>query len=192
MYNFKFIPEQIKILSTERQIKAYVHPARMNIVDLLAEKKQTISEVAKKFDVHPATITHHFKLLKKVGLIKLVEKRDTGRNIEKYYRATALNFEVKLRKDEPVNKKALGLSILKNSLSSAVKEVRDDDGKPVIALMESIRVKPKDLHKFQKKLMSLIKEFKIFDSKSGDAYSLSIGFYPDFTSGSSKKEIHIK
>jgi len=192
MYNVKFIPEQIKILSTERQIKAYVHPARMNIVDLLAEKKQTISEVAKKFDVHPATITHHFKLLKKVGLIKLVEKRDTGRNIEKYYRAVALNFEVKLRKDRPVNKKALGLSILRNSLSTAIKDVRDEDSKPVIALMESARVKSKDVPKFQKKLMSLIKEFRSFDSASGDAYTLSVGFYPDYTSGNSKKEIYIQ
>ena len=192
MYNERFVPEQIKILSTEQQIKAYVHPVRMSIIDLLAEKKQTISEVAKKFGVHPATITHHFKLLEKVDLIKLVEKRDTGRNLEKYYRAVALNFEVKLRKDKPVNKKALGLSILRNSLSTAIKDVRDEDSKPVIALMESARVKSKDVPKFQKKLMSLIKEFRSFDSRSGEAYTLSIGFYPDYTYKDSKKEIYIK
>ena len=192
MYNDKFIPEQIKILSTEQQIKAYVHPVRMSIIDLLAEEKQTISDVAKKFDVHPATITHHFKLLKRIGLIILVEKRDTGRNIEKYYRAAAFNFEVKLRKDKPVNKKALGLSILRNSLSTAIKEVKSKEDKAVIALMERARIKSKDVPKFQKKLMSLIKEFRSFDSGSGEAYTLSIGVYPDYTSGNSQKEIYIK
>jgi DNA-binding transcriptional ArsR family regulator len=192
MYNVEFIPEQIKILSTEQQIKAYVHPVRMSIIDLLAEKKHTISEVAKKFGVHPATITHHFKLLQRVGFIKLVEKRDAGRNIEKYYRAVALNFEVKLSKDKPVNKKALGLSILRNSLSTAIKQVRDEDGKPVIALMESARLKAKDVSKFQKKLMSLLRNFRSSDSGSGEEYILSVGFYPDYTSGKSKKEIYIE
>ena len=176
----------------EQQIKAYVHPVRMSILDLLAEEKRTITDVARKFGVHPATITHHFKLLQRVDLIKLVEKRDTGRNIEKYYRAVALNFEVKLRKDKPVNKKALGLSILRNSLSTVIKEVRDEDSKPVIALMESARVKLEDVPKFQKKLMSLLKSFRSFDSVSGEAYTLSVGFYPDYTYKDSKKEIYIK
>ncbi len=192
MYNDRFVPEQIKILSTEQQTKAYIHPVRMSILDLLAEEKRTVSGVAKKFGVHPATITHHFKLLEKINLIKLVEKRDTGRNIEKYYRAVALNFEVKLKKDKPVNKKALGLSILRNSLSTAIKEVRNEDGKPIVALMESARIKSKDFPKFQKSLMSLIKKFRSFDSTSGEAYILSIAFYPDYTSGNSKKEIYIK
>ena len=192
MYNERFMPEQIKILRTESQIKAYVHPVRMNIIDLLTEKRLTVSEVAKKFDVHPATITHHFKLLNKTGLIKLVEKKDTGRNIEKYYRAVALNFEVKLRRDKSVNKNALGLSILRNSLSTAIRDVRDEDGKPVIALMERARIKSKDIPKFQKKLMSLLEEFRAFDSASGEPYTLSLGFYPDYTSGKSKKEIYIK
>jgi DNA-binding transcriptional ArsR family regulator len=192
MYNDKFIPEQIKILSTEQQIKAYVHPVRMSIIDLLAEEKLTVSEVAKKFGVHPATITHHFKLLKKTELIKLVEKRDTGRNIEKYYRAVALNFEVKLRKDKSVNRKALGLSILRNSLSTAIRDVKDWDSKPVIALMERTRIKTKDIPKFQKKLMSLLEEFRSFDCRAGEAYTLSLGFYPDYTPGDSKKEIYIK
>jgi DNA-binding transcriptional ArsR family regulator len=192
MYNYRFVPEQIQVLSTEQQIKAYVHPVRMGILDLLAEKKLTVSDVAKKFGVHPATITHHFKLLEKVGLVKLVEKRDAGRNIEKYYRAVAHNFEVKLRKDKPVNKKALGLSVLRNSLSTAIKEVRGGDSKLIIALMESARIKSKDLPKFQKKLMSLLKNFRSFDSGSGEAYTLSVGFYPDYTYKNSKKEIYIK
>jgi DNA-binding transcriptional ArsR family regulator len=192
MYNKRFEPEQIKILSTEQQIKAYVHPARMSIISLLAEGKRTVSGVAKEFGVHPATITHHFKLLEKIDLIKLVEKRDTGRNIEKYYRAVALNFEVKLRRDKPVNKKALGLSILRNSLSTAVKEVRDEDNKPVIALMESARIQSADIPKFQKKLMSLLKSFRSFDVGSGEAYTLNIGFYPDYTYKDSKKEIYLK
>jgi DNA-binding transcriptional ArsR family regulator len=192
MYNNRFVPDQIKILSKEQEIKAYVHPVRMSILDLLAEEKLTVSNVAKKFNVHPATLTHHFKLLEKVNLIKLVEKRDTGRNVEKYYRAVALNFEVKLRKDKPVNKKALGLSILRDNLSAAIKEVKGGDSKPVIALIENSRIKSEDVPKIKKKLMSLLEKFRSFDSGSGETYTLSIGFYPDYTYEDSKKEIYIK
>jgi hypothetical protein len=120
-------------------------------------------------------------LLEKASLIKLVEKRDTGRNIEKYYRAVALNFEVKLRKDKPVNKKALGLAVLRNSISGAIKEVKGVDDEPVIALLENARIKSEDLRRFQKKLMALFKNFRAFDSGSGEAYTLSVAFYPDYT-----------
>ena len=82
-------------LTKAPQIKGYIHPTRIVILKKLAEKKRTISGIARELEVHPANITHHFKLLEKTGLIKLVEKRDIGKTIEKYYRAIAYSYIVK-------------------------------------------------------------------------------------------------
>ncbi len=79
---------------TERQTKAYLHPIRMKIMGNISKKAMTISQVAKEIGVHPANITHHFKILLNAKLIKLVEERDIGRNIEKYYLAIASHFDI--------------------------------------------------------------------------------------------------
>ena len=65
MYKEKFIPKQKIELTSTKQIKAYIHPTRINIISLLMKEKRTISGIAKQFEVHPANITHHFKLLEK-------------------------------------------------------------------------------------------------------------------------------
>ena len=85
MYNEKKNPLPIMTCASSNQIKAYVNPTRIVILNMLIKKKRTVTSVAKELNVHPANLTHHFKLLEKAGLIKLVEKKDTGKNLEKYY-----------------------------------------------------------------------------------------------------------
>ena len=78
-------PDKSFVLTEDDQVRAYVHPTRIIILKQLAKGKSTVSGMAKKLGVHPANLTHHFKKLEKSGLIKLVEKKDIGKNIEKYY-----------------------------------------------------------------------------------------------------------
>lgn len=75
----------ITTLTTDLQRKAFLHPIRSKILDFLVVQPMTITGVAKELGVHPANITHHFKTLLGAKLIKIVEERDTGRVIEKYY-----------------------------------------------------------------------------------------------------------
>ena len=85
-------PQPDLVIHSDEQIRAYVHPTRMVILDLLAKEKMTVTGIARQLDTHPANITHHIKQLEKAGLIVLVEKRETGKNLEKYYRASCLSF----------------------------------------------------------------------------------------------------
>ena len=124
MTNIRLRPRKLLVLKENSQIKAYVHPTRIAILRMLAAKKRTVSNVAREIGVHPANITHHFKLLEKVGLIRLVERRDIGKNIEKYYRAIAHNFVVNVDRQTKSNKQALELSILRNDLSTAISTVK--------------------------------------------------------------------
>ena len=72
--NKEALPQRIIELEDNEQIKAYVHPTRITILNLLGKEKRTVSAVAKKLGIHPANITHHFKLLEKTGLIRLDTK----------------------------------------------------------------------------------------------------------------------
>lgn len=183
MYNniSDFKPEQLLTLTSSEQIKAYVHPTRIMLLRLMAKEKRTISGIAKENGVHPANITHHFKLLEKAGLIRLVEKKDTGKNLEKYYRAIAYNFIVKPEAasgGKKTNKKALALLILKDNLSSAVKTVKDDDEDNVLALLGTARLIPEDVRKLTTSLKEVINEFKECDSAEGIPYNINLSIYP--------------
>lgn len=191
MTNININPKKVLVLTGDSQIKAYVHPTRIAILRMLAAKKRTVSSVAKELGVHPANITHHFKLLEKIGLVKLVEKRDIGKNIEKYYRSIARNFVVSVDESGKSNKQALELSILRNDLSTAISTVKRKDKHEVIAVIKIARIQPGDVKLLQKKIMKLIREFSRYDSAKGSAYTLNISAYPNETNHVSRAEIII-
>jgi len=178
MTNYDLTPSPIQILTTEEQIRAYVHPTRMAILALLAQEKGSISGVARQFGVHPANLTHHFKLLLKAGLIELVEKRETGKNLEKYYRARAYQFIVQAS-DQPTDQKLLALAILRDNLAAAVQTLADpQDERPVVGILKSVRIHPDDVEKFAEKLLALAQEFTQQAAQTGDVYSLNASLYP--------------
>jgi DNA-binding transcriptional ArsR family regulator len=193
-------PVPTQPLTTEEEIRAYVHPTRMAILAMLAEEKQTVSGIARRLGVHPANLTHHFKLLEKVGLIKLVEKRDTGKNLEKYYRAMAHNFTVnpfkkmaaKAVRQHP-SQGALALSILRDNLATAVQtlESREDDP-PVFGFIETARLRPEDVAEFQKRFMNMLEEFGATLSDTGTVYHLNISLYPGETDFVPTQEVRIE
>ncbi len=117
-------PLVTQILNTDEQIRAFVNPTRMTILSLLVKEKQSISRIARQLNVHPANLTHHFKLLEKTGLIKLVEKRETGKNLEKLYRAVAYQFIVDPDL-ETNNKEVLTLAILRDNLNAAIHNLKN-------------------------------------------------------------------
>jgi len=180
------------VLSAEDKIRAYVHPTRMTILERLAREKQSVSGVARALGVHPANLTHHFKLLEKAGMIRLVEKRDTGKNLEKLYRAAAYHFTVNLADETVENKKVLALSILHDHLTAALASLR---GRPeeeaVFGLLKNLRLKPGEVAAFQQKLMRLLEGYAARRPKDGADYVVNISFYPGEPAGGSGKEIHI-
>ena len=189
MTNIK--PKKLSVLSDSRQIKAYIHPARINILRMLGIQKMTVSSVAKKLKVHPANITHHFRLLEKTGLIVLVEKRDIGQNIEKYYRSVARRFLVSFEKTSKPNKKILALTILRDSLSAGISTIRREEKYDIVSAIRMVKVKPGDIKHLQRKIMKLIKEFTQMRSAKGRAYTMNISVYPAETEITGHKEVII-
>ncbi len=175
-----FAPRQLMVLADEPRIRGYLHPARMAILRMLSREKRTITSVAREMTVHPANLTHHFKLLQRLGLIRLVETRDTGRNLEKYYVSVARNFVVRPKARTTAGKQALALSVLRDNLSVAIDRSRPGArAGHTLALLASARLCQKDVARFVKRLRTLVAEFQRADSGDGRSYSLNTSLYPD-------------
>lgn len=180
-------------LTSEAQIRAYVNPTRMTILALLAQEKLSVSRVARQLGVHPANLTHHFKLLEKNGLIQLVEKRETGKNLEKYYRAAAYHFSVDPG-SETTSMSVLALSILHDNLTAALQALkRQPEEQNVLGLLKTVRLKADDLEQFQKRLLDLADEFVALSSPGGEThYSLNISLYPTQAGDQPAQEIYLR
>jgi DNA-binding transcriptional ArsR family regulator len=191
MSNYNFSPSPTQILTTDEQVRAYVNPTRMSILHMLAQEKQSVSGVARQMGVHPANLTHHFKLLEKVGLIQLVEKRETGKNLEKLYRATAYQFIVQAG-DQPVDQQVLVLSILRDNLNAALQSLKNQAGEqPVLGVLKTVCLKPEDVEKFAQKLLEIAQEFEALAAESGEVYNLNVSLYPTEAGPAPAREIVI-
>jgi len=172
------MPKPLQVLTSMGQIKAYANPTRMALLDLLAGEKYTVSGMAKSFGVHPANLTHHVRLLEKSGLIVLVEKRDTGKNLEKYYRGIASHYLVAQEELELSDKKAMALGILRDNLSDAIRTISDKPDAQVMALLGNVRLGPEARDHFIKKIQQVMDDFKKLDRPEGISYNLSVSLYP--------------
>lgn len=196
-----FTPAPSLALEDEGQIRAYVHPTRMTILAILAREAQTVTGVARELGVHPANLTHHVKRLEKTGLIRLVEKRDTGRNLEKYYRAVAHSFTV--APTGPADPQAAGLdqavlalAILRDNLNAAILALKParrpgPDLPYVLGLLAGARVRPEALEQFTQRLAGLVEEFGHLDDEAGQAYTLNLSLYPAETQALGDGQVRI-
>jgi DNA-binding transcriptional ArsR family regulator len=168
-----------KRLSGVEELRAYAHPTRMAILSILARKALTLTHVAQQMRVHPANLSRHLKMLERAGLIVLVERRDTGRNLEKYYRAAAAIFTPDFEGLCPADKRKMALGILRDELSAAILRVEAGElAEPdMLILVSGARLYPKDLAAFRKKLAGLVKSFSSRDTPEGQAYTLGLSLF---------------
>lgn len=181
MANDIFKPMGLKRLSGIEEMRAYAHPTRMTILSLLAGAPLTLSMTAQRIGVHPANLSRHFRVLSKAGLITLVETRDTGRNLEKYYRAAAASFQPDLVGLSPAGKRELALGVLRDELSAAMQRLRAKDAPAdadMLALLSVARLRPEDRGIFYRKIRALVKDFSSRDAADGQAYTIGLSLFP--------------
>ena len=81
-------------LENLEQLRAIADMLRMRIVDTLRERPMTVTQLGEMLDIAPAKIHYHVRELEKVGLLRLVETREKGGILEKYYQPIAYDFTV--------------------------------------------------------------------------------------------------
>lgn len=169
----------IRTLTTEAEVSAYLHRSRLAILDALRQGPATISQVAAAMGVHPANLTRHLRTLERAGLVRLVEKRDTGRVTEKYYAPTADGFVVAPDTAGLTAPHRIALTVAGSELSAAATSLPDQTQGPVTALTVGARIPADRASAFAEELAALAERFAAADSGSGSPYRVVLALYPD-------------
>lgn len=91
----EFKPVPFQVISDPGQLKAFTDPLRIRVINILRDREATNQQIADALGEPHAKVLHHVRYLLDAGLIKLVETKISGGNVEKYYRATAHLFGIR-------------------------------------------------------------------------------------------------
>lgn len=167
-----------KTLTNEEQIAAYLHRTRMEILSALHNGPSTATQIARRLGVHPANLTRHIRILQNAGLVELDHTRDTGRNLEKYYRSVADSYGVAPDAVSLASPHKIALSFARSDLSGAIAHVPEHTERPVLALVAAARVTERDLEEFCRRLQDLVEEFESRDAQGACEYHMNLSLYP--------------
>lgn len=81
------------VISEVETLKAMAEPTRAAILEHLAEP-QSVTQLARALDVPRTRLYHHMELLRKKGLIEVVEERRVGPMTEQLYAPAARTFRI--------------------------------------------------------------------------------------------------
>ncbi len=90
-----FDPQPMMVLQQPEQIKCFTDALRIRVLRILRERAATNQQIADELGEPHAKVLYHVRFLLDAGLVKLVEQRISGGNVEKYYRAVARVFELR-------------------------------------------------------------------------------------------------
>ena len=149
-------PVPFQIVSDPQQLKAFTDPIRNRILHLLADRPATNQQLAAALDQPQAKVLHHVRTLLDAGLIRLVDQRIKGGNVEKYYRATARLYGFR---PEPADMESLSGAVFETITQELVASLRLWPDQPVEWEGRRARIAPDRLAEFHERLSDLIAEY---------------------------------
>ena len=81
-------------IETVEQLRAIADVLRIRIVDVLEKRAMTVTQLGEQLGLAPAKVHYHVRELERVGLLELVETREKGGILEKYYQPVAHTISV--------------------------------------------------------------------------------------------------
>lgn len=90
----KELAEKTFMIEDLETMRAVADPLRVQMLEILIDRVHSARELAEKLGLAPSRLYYHINQLEKLGLIAVDETRQVGNLLEKYYRATAGQFEV--------------------------------------------------------------------------------------------------
>jgi DNA-binding transcriptional ArsR family regulator len=108
-------------LESIEQMRAISDELRLRIIRLLARERMTVTQLGAALGIAVSKAHYHVRELERVGLLRLVETREKGGVLEKYYRAVARDYSVPsaLLQDLPAGERVVTAS---NALQAATRE----------------------------------------------------------------------
>jgi DNA-binding transcriptional ArsR family regulator len=151
-----FEPQPFQIVSESQQLKAFADPIRNRIIHILGDHEATNQQLAVALGEPQAKVLHHVRFLLDAGLIRLVDQRIKGGNVEKFYRATARIYGIRA---EPVAESLIAAPVLEAVLQEVViSETLWPDQRQGWEIRRN-RISPERLREFTGRLNLLIAEY---------------------------------
>ena len=167
-----------KTLTDTAQIEAFLHRTRMQMLQMLGGGPATSTQIAERLGVHPANLTRHWRVLVEAGLVVLAEKRDSGRNLEKYYSPIATSFDVAPDADRLVAPHKVALAFARSELSAALARLPDVAAGPVAVRVIEARLSPAKFSAFLMAFENLTAQFEAESTREGEPFTLAVAMYP--------------
>lgn len=82
-------------IETIEQMRAISDMLRIRIINTLEKQPMTATQLGEELGLAPAKVHYHVRELEKVGLLELVETREKGGILEKYYQPIAREISMK-------------------------------------------------------------------------------------------------
>jgi DNA-binding transcriptional ArsR family regulator len=156
----RFEPVPFLAISDPWQLKAFADPMRIRLLHLLADREATNQQLAAAVGEPQAKVLHHVRFLLNAGLIKLVEQRVRGGNVEKFYRSTAREYGFR---PDPSDVETLSGPVSGAVFESVTQELVASlklwPGQPLYWETRRARMTEERLAEFNHRLLALLVEF---------------------------------
>ncbi|GHO43591.1 winged helix-turn-helix domain-containing protein [Ktedonospora formicarum] len=182
-------------ITTLEQLRAISDILRVRIMDTLKEKPMTATQLAEIIGQAPAKIHYHVRELEKVGLLKLVETREKGGILEKYYLAIAREIRTSKAlfasgpQDEAIAAVENLLEQASNEYISVFRRTLEKGAIPQADFSFSLGrlyVIPGELQELFSKVQVLFKEYETPRGREGEREFVHVQFnYPEPEQGTS-------
>lgn len=149
------------------QLRAIADMLRVRIIDLLQKQPMTVTQIGGELGEAPAKIHYHVRELEKVGLLRLVETREKGGILEKYYQPIAREFSVEKSllsapTDEALRMMSNFLNQIKEGYQGAFRRaLRQKDTKPNMSLaITHMYMTAQEQEETSKQIFALLKPYE--------------------------------
>ncbi len=85
---------EVFYLTSIEQVRAIADTLRLRLVEALQKAPLTVTQLGERVGESPAKVHYHVRELERIGVVRLVETRERGGILEKYYRAVAKSMQM--------------------------------------------------------------------------------------------------
>jgi DNA-binding transcriptional ArsR family regulator len=163
------------VVSTPAQLRAFAHPLRGTILDLLLERAATVSELAAAMSRPKSTVAHHVKVLLDAEMLKVVRTRRVRAIDERYYGRTARLFHVGAI-DRPEDRP--GTLAVNPFSSAALDAAAAHEADDLRYSLRHARISRERAGEFWKHVVALLQEFARIPRSDDAVWGFAVGLYP--------------
>ena len=159
--------EHYEIHSVE-ELRAIADVLRLRIIDLLQDHPMTVTQLGEIMGMAAAKVHYHVRELEKVGLLQLVETREKGGILEKYYQPIAKDLSVSknlflnVPPDESLAATSRWFEQVKDGFLQALRSAlahKDEEPNLMLAFTH-VHVTPKEYQQLGKQIYELIRPYE--------------------------------